>query len=124
MPRKKKYRPAQTQYIIGYCRKSTDSEDKQIHTLEDQQKILRQHYQSLPATERQDHPLLLLLEAESAYRTGRLVFGKIMDMADRGEVFGLIVVHPNRISRNHEDSGAFVQRLVDGRIQFIDATHG
>src|SRR5438552_14168135 len=45
-------------------------------------------------------------------------------MADRGGVRGLIVVHPNRVSRNHADSGAFVQRLVEGTIRFLDTTGG
>src|SRR5947209_7601242 len=45
-------------------------------------------------------------------------------MADRREVCGLIVVHPNRVSRNHADSGGFVQRLVEGAIPALDTTSG
>jgi DNA invertase Pin-like site-specific DNA recombinase len=52
------------------------------------------------------------------------VFGAVLQMADRGEVRGLIVVQPNRVSRNHADSGAFVQRLVEGTIASLDTTGG
>src|SRR5436305_14413660 len=45
-------------------------------------------------------------------------------MAARGAVCGVIVVHPNRISRNHSDSGAFVQRLVDKQIVYLATTGG
>src|SRR5207247_115128 len=55
---------------------------------------------------------------------GRPVFDTIMRLADRDEVYGLIVVHPNRVSRNHADSGAFVQRLVEGRIRCLATTSG
>src|SRR5207247_851063 len=55
---------------------------------------------------------------------GRPVFDTIMRLADRDEVYGLIVVHPNRVSRNHADSGAFVQRLVEGRIRCLATTGG
>src|SRR5205085_12174143 len=55
---------------------------------------------------------------------GRAVFNAALQMAGRGEVRGLIVVHPNRVSRNHADSGAFVQRLVEGAIPSLDTTAG
>ena len=39
MPRVKRPTKAPRQYWFGYCRKSTDSEDKQIYTLQDQAAI-------------------------------------------------------------------------------------
>jgi DNA invertase Pin-like site-specific DNA recombinase len=124
MPRTRKRRPAATQVWIGYCRKSTDSEDKQIHTLGDQAVMIEEYYGRLPPGERRQHPLRLLQESQSAYRPGRPVFQTVLQMADRGEVRGLIVVHPNRVSRNHADSGAFVQRLVEGAVPYLDTTGG
>src|SRR5437016_4699615 len=116
MPRKKKFRHAQTRCWIGYCRKSTDTEDKQVHSLQDQETMIENYYSRLPAAEKENCPLRLLFEAQSAYHPGRAVFNTILQMASRGEVHGVIVVHPNRISRNHADSGSFVQRLVDRQI--------
>jgi DNA invertase Pin-like site-specific DNA recombinase len=124
MPKRRRPSSAATQYWIGYCRKSTDSEDKQIHTLRDQAVMIQAYYEQLPVLERQGRPLKLLEEARSAYHPGRPVFRAVMDMADRGEVHGLIVVHPNRVSRNHADSGAFVQRLVERRIRYLATTGG
>jgi len=123
MPRTAKRRQASTQFWIGYCRKSTESEDRQVNSLQDQATMVGQHYARLPATERL-YPLRILQEAQSAYHPGRPVFADIMRMADHGQVRGLIVVHPNRVSRNHADSGAFVQRLVEGMIPSLDTTSG
>lgn len=123
MARIKKQRPVTAQWWIGYCRKSTDSEDKQVNSLQDQATMIADYYARLSEVERQ-HPLRLLQEAQSAYHPGRPVYGDIMRMADKGEVRGLIVVHPNRVSRNHADSGAFVQRLVEGTIASLDTTTG
>ena len=124
MSRPKRPPPASKRYWIGYCRKSTDTEDKQVHTLKDQATMIAAYYERLPAAERRNQPLQLMEEARSAYHPGRPVFGKILRMADRGQVQGLIVVHPNRISRNHADSGSFVQRLVDTQIGSLDTTTG
>src|SRR4051794_15909384 len=104
MSPKKKFHRAAEQFWIGYCRKSTDTEDKQIHTLRDQRKMIEDYYARLPAAEKHGRPLCVLEEAQSAYRPGRPVYQGILHMADRGKVWGLIVVHPNRISRNHADS--------------------
>ena len=123
MPRTRKPRLASKQYWIGYCRKSTDSEDKQIHSLQDQTTLIESYYAHLPPEDRQ-YPLRMLQEAQSAYRPGRPVFRTVLQLADAGEVHGLIVVHPNRVSRNHADSGAFVQRLVEGTVRSLDTTTG
>lgn len=124
MAHKRKHTKAGVQYWIGYCRKSTDVEDKQIHSLQDQERMITQCYDRFPLTERNGRPLRLFQEARSAYHPGRPVFDAIMRMADGDEVYGLIVVHPNRVSRNHADSGAFVQRLVEGRIRCLATTSG
>src|ERR1051325_8054125 len=123
MARTRRKQPATTQWWIGYCRKSTDTEDKQVNSLQDQAAMVSQYYARLPDAERL-YPLRILEEAQSAYHPGRPIFSDIMHSADRGEVRGLIVVHPNRVSRNHADSGAFVQRLVEGAIPSLDTTSG
>jgi DNA invertase Pin-like site-specific DNA recombinase len=124
MPRPKRPPQARDRFWIGYCRKSTDTEDKQVYSLRDQADLVRAYYDRLPAADRAGVHLHLLDEARSAYRPGRPVFDQILRMADRGQVRGVIVVHPNRVSRNHADSGAFVQRLVDGRIGSLDTAAG
>src|SRR5437867_2102281 len=98
MPRHRKLPRAATRCWVGYCRKSTDTEDKQVNTLQDQTRMVQEYYARLPAAERAGRPLELLQEAQSAYRPGRPVFNAILQRADRGGVHGLIVVHPNRVS--------------------------
>ncbi|MGL4551258.1 MAG: recombinase family protein [Gemmataceae bacterium] len=124
MTRKRPPRHAERRYWIGYCRKSTETEDRQVRSLEDQATFVRAHYDRLPEAEKAGRPLKLLEEARSAYRPGRPVFGQILKMAARGEVWGVIVVHPNRISRNHTDAGTFVQLMVDDQIECVDAAGG
>ena len=111
-------------HIIGYCRKSTDTEDKQIRSLEDQKREIRQCYEKLPADLRA-FPLLILEESRSGYHAGkREQFNLMLQMADQGEIAGIIVLDPTRISRNHEDTGRFVQRIAEGKIPFLMTVDG
>jgi DNA invertase Pin-like site-specific DNA recombinase len=111
------------QYWIGYCRKSTDDPKKQQMSLPDQDRAIREYYDRLPAAEKEGRPLRILPhEKVSAFRPGkRPVFQQMMQMVDRGEIFGILAAQSNRISRNREESGQFEQRLVDGRITYFDA---
>jgi site-specific DNA recombinase len=124
MPRKKKLRKAAKQYWIGYPRKSTDTEDKQVHTIADQIAMIRKHYNELPEEDRKDRPLKFMEESRSAFSLGRPVFKQMMIMAEEGQIHGVIVVQPNRISRNHYDTGAFIQALVESKIACLDTTLG
>lgn len=123
MARAKKQPHTPKQYWVGYCRKSTDDPKKQQITLEDQDDAAKQHYQSLPEAEKKGRPLLILPhEKVSAFHPNkRRIFKTLLEMADRGEVYGVIAAQSNRLSRNREESGAFEQRLVDGRITYFDA---
>lgn len=121
MPRPKTTLKAVKQYWVAYARKSSEEEDRQVHTLEDQEKMHKEYYAQFSQDEKQ-YPLLLLSEAKSAFHPGRPVFNQIMEMIERGEVHGVMVVQANRISRNPKDSGAFVQKLVEGKITNLDTT--
>jgi site-specific DNA recombinase len=124
MPRKRKIKKASTQYWIGYARKSSDTEDKQIHSIDDQKAMINKHYKELLEEEKKDKKLIILEETRSAFSVGRPIFSQMMKMAEEGKVHGVIVVQPNRISRNHYDSGVFNQNLVDGKIECLDTTLG
>ena len=60
MPRTRKAPRARSRVWIGYCRKSTDTEDKQVFTLQDQANLIRDYYDRLPLPEREGWPLQLL----------------------------------------------------------------
>lgn len=124
MPRKKKLKKASKQYWIGYARKSTDTEDKQVHSIDDQKDMIRKHYENLPIEEKQNLPLMMLDESRSAFSVGRPIFKQMMTMAQEGQVHGVIAVQPSRISRNHYDTGAFIHTLVEGKIACLDTTLG
>ena len=110
-------------FTIGYIRKSTDTEDKQVRSLEDQEKLIGEQYENFSAEEKL-YPSKTLSEARSAYKPGRPVFNEIMAMADRGQVRRLMVLDPTRLARNVEDAGKLVQKLADGKIEDILTVSG
>lgn len=105
-------------FTIGYIRKSTDTEDKQVRSLEDQEKLIREQYENFPPEEKV-YPLKIMSEAKSAYKPGRPVFNEIMNMADEGKVRRVMVLDPTRLARNTEDAGRLVQKMADGKIEDI-----
>lgn len=120
MSKRKSIKTAAIQYVIAVCRKSRDREDRQVQSLPDQEKINRDHYNELPEEVRRQHPLKIFSIAKSAFEPDQPYLLELCGMADRGEVYGVQAVFENRISRNHEDTGKFVQRLCDGRIPYFE----
>ncbi len=110
-------------FTVGYIRKSTDTEDKQVRSLEDQEKLVREQYESFPPEEKL-FPLKIMLESRSAYHPGRPVFNEMIEMADRKQVHRIMVLDPTRLSRNMEDAGKLIQKLADGKIQDILTASG
>lgn len=101
------------QYVI-YCRKSSESEERQVLSIEAQVKELRELAQRLniPASD-------ILTESRSAKYPGRPVFGKVMDKVSRDEVRGIICWKLDRLARNPLDGAALVWALDQGRIEEI-----
>ncbi len=124
MSRKPIIPTAKVQYVVGVCRKSQDREDRQIHSLDDQEKMVKEWYSDLPEEIRRKHPLHTIRTARSAFHPDQPYLLELCEMADRGEVYCVVAVFENRISRNHEDTGRFIQRLSDGRIPFFETTSG
>jgi len=101
-------------YFI-YARKSTDSEDKQILSIESQLTELREYAkrESLPIKDE-------LFEAKTAKKPGRLVFNEMLRRIERGEANAILTWHPDRLARNSMDGGKIVyltdtEKLVDLR---------
>lgn len=120
---KKKFLSLARKVIIGLCRKSTDSEDKQIRSLKDQQDVIVSVHAKLEGEDK-DFPLEIVTEAKSAFHPGRPEFNKIMRRIDKGEIHAIMVLDPTRLSRNPEDSGALMQRLADGRLACVITADG
>src|SRR3990167_1794652 len=100
-----------------YARKSTDTEDKQVLSIEAQLSELR-------ALARRDDLEILeeFIEKRSAKIPGRPVFEEMMRRVERGEARGIVCWKIDRLSRNPVDSGRISWMLQRGVIQQIQ-TH-
>ena len=98
-----------------YARKSSESEDRQVQSIDDQVSRL-----NLLAKERGLSIKRVLREAKSAKKPGdRPVFAEMMERIEGGEVGGILCWQINRLSRNPVDSGRIQWLLQQGILQSI-----
>tara|TARA_R110000850_G_scaffold254614_1_gene380257 strand:- start:139654 stop:141408 length:1755 start_codon:yes stop_codon:yes gene_type:complete len=109
--------PNETQnYIYGaYARKSSESEDKQIQSIE------RQIDELLEVKEKDlltlyDKPIE---ESKSAFSIGREGFGKLIKLTEKGEINAWLCWHANRLSRNPIDAGIIIHLMDLGKLNHI-----
>ncbi len=100
-------------YVI-YCRKSSDSEDKQVQSLETQIRELTDH-----AKKNELNVVEVIQESKSAFKTGRDGFNKIVKLLSTGKVNALLVVRANRISRNAIDAGQIINLMDNKKLLYI-----
>ena len=104
-----------------YCRKSTDTEDKQVLSLDSQEHELMQLAES--------HGLKVVRvfrESKSAKSEGRPVFDEMLALIRKGEAHGIICWKLDRLARNFIDGGKIIDYLQRGVIKEIrthDAIH-
>ncbi len=100
-------------YII-YARKSSESEDRQVLSIESQinelQKLARKL--ELPNLE-------VLTESQSAKSPGRPIFSKMMEKVYGGNVKGIICWKLDRLARNAVDGGAIIWALKQNGVEII-----
>lgn len=107
-------------YLI-YCRKSTDTEDKQVLSLESQENELQRLAEA--------HGLKVvgvLREAMSAKSEGRPVFNRMLKMLASGKADGILCWKLDRLARNFIDGGKIIDLLQKSAIQEIrtyESTH-
>src|SRR3989338_9096095 len=97
-----------------YARKSTDTEDKQVLSIEAQLSELRTlaRRDGLDVVEE-------FVEKRSAKTPGRPVFEEMMRRVERGEAHGIVCWKIDRLSRNPADSGRISWLLQQSTIQKI-----
>src|SRR4051812_5215381 len=89
----------QLRYIM-YCRKSTDSEDRQVQSIPDQKRELE------PLVKNNNLKVVKVFgESQSAKHPGRPEFNEMVRMFEKGEADGIICWKMNRLSRNPIDGG-------------------
>ncbi len=100
-------------YII-YCRKSTDTEDKQILSLESQESEMMQI-----AKRAGSNVVVVLREKQSAKKPGRPVFNEALRMIADGEADAILCWKIDRLTRNPVDGGQIQWLLQTGKIKCI-----
>lgn len=98
-------------YII-YCRKSSESDERQIQSLSDQITTLTSFITTRGLQINGDP----LQESKSAKIPGRPVFNKLVQMIEDGEVNGIILLNPSRLSRNTIDTGRIIYLMDQGKL--------
>ena len=102
--------------FIAYSRKSTESEDRQVLSLNDQKRELEdvQAKEKLRVVEKYLGDKIG--ESQSAYKRGRPIFGHVMEQIESGKANGLLVWHPNRLARNAFDGGWIITAMDEGKL--------
>ena len=100
-------------YVI-YARKSSESEDRQVLSIDSQIAELKANALKRGVTVSE-----VLTEARSAKAPGRPVFGDLMRRIRRGQVTGVLCWKMDRLARNHLDHGAVLQALADGKLKEV-----
>lgn len=99
-----------------YARKSTDTEDKQVQSLDDQSTYMR-------ATAKREGAKIIgepILEAKSAKKPFvRPKFEELLQEIEDGKIDGIVCWKLDRLSRNPTDSGRIQQLLQDGKLKHI-----
>ena len=94
-----------------YVRKSTDTEDKQVLSIQSQLTEVREYAQKEGVEIVREFQ-----EARSAKIPGRPVFDEVIKRIERGEAQGIIAWHPDRLARNSVDGGKIIYLIDTGNI--------
>ena len=93
---------------IGYVRKSTEDEERQVLSKEAQRNKIRERFSDLNIVD-------ILDESKSAAEPDkRPVFSSILKLIDDGKIDGIVAWHPDRLSRNEMDASAITYRIRKG----------
>ena len=104
---------SQAKYIL-YARKSTESEDRQVLSIDSQISELK------ALAEREGLTIVCVMqESRSAKQLGRPVFADMMARIARGEASGILCWKLDRLARNFIDGGQVIEMIQRGVVQHI-----
>lgn len=104
---------SKNRYIL-YARKSTESEDRQVASIESQIKVMNEVKNQLNL-----NVVEVIHESSSGFKVGRKEFNKMLSMVANGEADGILVWKLSRLSRNPDDAGRIMGMLQRGEIKHI-----
>ncbi len=100
-------------YII-YSRKSTDSEERQVMSIEAQVTEL------LEFSKKEKLEIVASFqEAKTAKKPGRIIFGEMIRLIETGKADGILAWHPDRLARNSVDGGKVIYLVDTGKISAL-----
>jgi len=103
-----------------YARKSSDSEDRQVQSIDDQIKCLKDLAARLNLEIKE-----IFTESKSAKRPYfRPVFAKMVKRIEKGEAAGILCWKLDRLARNPVDAGAITWMLQNSIVRHIKAYDG
>ena len=105
-------------YVI-YCRKSSESEDRQALSIESQESEMLQIAKRLNL-----EVISILKESKSAKKEGRPVFNQMLKMINSGKADAILCWKLDRLARNFIDGGKIIDLLQRGNIQEIHTYEG
>lgn len=99
---------------IGYARKSSESEDRQILSIESQ---INELHHSAKKNNIPVSNIKVLFEAKSAKKPGREIFNQMIQLIEDDKAQGIICWHPDRLSRNSVDTGRLIYLFDQNKLQ-------
>ena len=99
---------------IIYIRKSTDVEDKQVYSLEAQERVLLELAEKLNLKITKVYK-----ESKSAKSSGREVFNEMIKEVKKNKIEKILVWKSDRLARNFIDGGLIIDLLQNGLIKEI-----